>query len=143
MINPLIVVFLIAYVYSLIIAPWLKRAYPKSRMNQMHEKCVTQATSAEKWMLRGRGKSYIIGGNEESSKLQSCLVTFWGASHFILYLIVGFLCPNKSLMFNTFGALFEVYEYYKYDCADPLDLLLNFSGYAVGSSIKGFNKSPF
>lgn len=134
-VSTLVILYVVAYMYSMQIAPWVQRRFPQSSMNKTHEQCVAQPAGTPKWMLSGRGKSYIIGGHSASNKLGDCLVTFWGGTHFALYLAIGFFCPEHGIVANVAGVIFEVYEWKVYDCADPLDVLLNVAGFIAGRAL--------
>jgi hypothetical protein len=69
---------------------------------------------------------------EKSRELNTCLTTFWSASHFALYLALGMFAP--SLFWQTFaiGATFEFYEKYAFDCHDVLDVAYNSAGFLIG-----------
>lgn len=133
--NVLVTLFLIAYLYSLHVAPFIKRRYPSSKMNALHEQCVATSSSVPKWMLGGRGGNYILDSSNESSKLQGCVLTFWGLSHFALYFAVGMFCPQYAVWASIIGVLFEVYEWWAFDCADPLDILWNALGLVLGTNV--------
>ena len=132
----LVLLFAVAYLYSLHFAPWIKENYPKSRINRVHEQCAANVQSVPRWLLGGRGKNYILGAADESSQLADCTVTFWGATHFSLYLAIGFLCPEHGAVANAIGVLFELYEWRVLDCADPLDIVLNASGFMIGRAVR-------
>ena len=131
----LVLLFTIAYVYSLHVAPWLAKQFPRSRLNTLHEQCIAPRDQLPKWVLGARGGNYIIGGPSASEKLGDCVLTFWGMSHFILYFFIGLLCPDKGILANSVGALFEIYEWIVYDCADPLDVVWNGAGFLLGQAI--------
>ncbi len=130
--RTLSLLFLFAYVYSIHIAPWIQKKFPKSQWNEMHEQCVSKTSIMPKWMLRGRGNSYIIGGSSASTGLRECTLTFWGMTHFLLYFVIGVQCPQYGLLANILGVLFELYEWKVYDCADPLDIVWNTTGFLIG-----------
>ena len=128
----LFVIYGIAYVYSIHFAPFLAKHAPTSSWNQIHERCYRDAPPMLKGLLSARGTQYIIGDESQSASLENCLLTFWGTSHGLLYLILGYLCPK--LFWPTFwiGVGFEVYEKLQYDCADPLDIVWNTMGFMIG-----------
>ena len=36
--------------------------------------------------------------------------TYWQVSHFVLYMIIGFLCPRRAYLFMLMGFLWELIE---------------------------------
>jgi hypothetical protein len=85
---------------------------------------------------------------EHNYTLFSYKMTGWLISHFILYLIIGFMCPNQFLLFLIIGILWETLEYivviltgekiwtnnklsYQYG-----DIIANTLGYILGAGIK-------
>ena len=84
-----------------------------------------------------RGDNYYIGVTDEGKKLKldKCLVTFWGATHFFLYFFLGMFAPD--LFWQTFvvGIIFELFEKYNYGCHDVLDICLNTAGFFIGRYI--------
>ena len=65
-----------------------------------------------------------------------CLFTSWNASHFILYLILGYYYPQYYVKLALLGVAFEGYEYVKYDCADGMDIVANMAGLTLGTGLK-------
>jgi len=131
----IVLLFLLAYVYSLEFAPWSRNICRQKwcdDANRVHESCVLGCTKSTKILTNGRGGSYVIGGSEESAQLDNCLVTFWGATHFCLYAIVGFVAPELFWEMFLLGCAFEGYEWYRYDCHDVLDIALNTCGFVLG-----------
>jgi hypothetical protein len=87
-----------------------------------------------KRLIQGRGENYYISEVDDhtTETLQNCFLSFYNATHFFMYLLLGYFCP--SLFMETFllGVAFEIYEYQYLDCADPLDVFYNCAGFAVG-----------
>ena len=129
-----------AFVYSLYIAPSIESATDGlfGRINNMHKSCIINCdTTTCKKVLSGRGSNYFINTPKEKQEaIKSCVITFWGLSHFACYAVLGFLAPNIFQEAFVIGAWFEFYEHEKYDCHDPLDILLNIAGYTIGSTIR-------
>lgn len=136
MISRLVLLYGLAYFYSIHFAPYLASTAPDSVLNQAHERCYANVHPSWRRLLSGRGSQYIIGDDAKSASLDDCLVTFWGGSHAFLYLLIGYFCPSTFWPTFWIGAAFEIYELYAYDCADPLDLIWNSIGFLVGASIR-------
>lgn len=123
------VILLIAYIYSFYIAP--NENIPETLKNINHY-CFYNCTDK----CSVRGGSYIIESEEESKKIDKCLFTSWNASHFILYLILGYYYPQYYIKLALLGVAFEGYEHVKYDCADGMDIIANIAGLTLGTGIK-------
>lgn len=98
----------------------------------MHESCIIKYGKSLPCDISYRGKNYYINSNKTTAE---CYVAFWGMTHFLLYAILGYLHPTRFIEFNTIGILFELYEKKYYDCHDSLDILLNMSGFMLGSHL--------
>ena len=72
---------------------------------------------------------------EEISKM--CPMTMWGGCHFILYLILGFICPCFFFQLFLIGVLWELFESLHH-CSCTLDLLWNFLGLIIGVGIRSY-----
>lgn len=68
----------------------------------------------------------------------TCMLTSWGVSHILLYIILGISCP--SCFYETFiiGILFEIVEHYVWKCGDALDILFNSFGFLIGAHISTY-----
>jgi len=88
----------------------------------------------------GRGNNYYISAmnSKKQDDLQKCLITFWGTTHFVLYVLIGYFCPNCFWESFIIGVLFELYEYHAFNCHDLLDIVLNTSGFFVGKLIRRY-----
>lgn len=131
-IQCLIILYGIAYIYSLHFAPFLAKRHPTSSLNILHERCIRQATVSQRHFLKARGSNYILGDDDKSASLNNCLLTFWGSAHVLLYLFIGYFCPRRFYLTFWIGVIFEIYEWYVLDCADLLDLFWNSIGFFVG-----------
>lgn len=131
-----------AYAYALKFAVSIQdseASWAKSIKN-VHEGCLFGCPKGTASMTCGRGLNYYIGANDpaKNEQLKNCLATFWSGTHFMLYTMLGLFCPD--LFWHTFavGVLFEGYEKTEYDCADPLDVLFNSTGFMIGYTINNF-----
>jgi len=86
----------------------------------------------------GRGDQYYIGVSDidKNAKLKKCVVTLWGLAHFLLYMVIGWVAPDMFWPTFAAGVAFESYEYFKYSCEDPLDIIWNSAGFIVGATLK-------
>ena len=139
LIIALIVVF--AYVYSIIFATHVTKLSKETndkwpnKINDIHETCVMTCNKPFcQSACNFRGNNYYIGSDKklDSGTSETCLVTFWSAGHFVLFMIIGFIMPELFIVALILGIGFEVYEYYRFDCHDPLDIIWNTSGFIVG-----------
>ncbi|CAH6418941.1 Hypothetical protein POVN_LOCUS667 [uncultured virus] len=75
---------------------------------------------------------------EELRKVaKSCLVTIWGFLHFIMYAILGFLCPFFFWPFFLMGLMWELAETF-FDCHCALDLGWNLAGLVTGVALRQY-----
>jgi len=87
----------------------------------------------------GRGKEYFIQEKQkEQFKISSCIVTFWGITHSILYFILTFLLPNFYIEFFFMGIVFELLEYCIFDCHDIKDIIFNSIGILLGKLLSPY-----
>lgn len=133
-----LIIYGIAFIYAIIIAP--KIGYCKTSLcniiNNIHETCLVYSNNTN--ITKYRGDNYYIGitDKEKKEKLDNCLITWWGGTHFLLYCILGYTVPTLFWETFTLGCLFEVYEYKKYQCHDALDIILNTAGFLLGRYVK-------
>jgi hypothetical protein len=87
----------------------------------------------------GRGDNYLIGIEDpvKNERMKNCLVTFWGVAHFALYFVLGVAAPDMFWETFAIGVGFEIYENYKFDCHDVLDVGLNSAGFLLGRLFSG------
>jgi hypothetical protein len=135
----LVILFALAYVYSLVFAPRIARYRGKGMLpalNAAHESCLvnTKNISPTLHYTDGRGSEYYIDAMDEHKalKLKFCLVTFWSFSHLFLYFLVGNFCPKYAHVAFLAGFLFELYEYVHLRCHDVLDIAWNALGLGMG-----------
>ena len=63
---------------------------------------------------------------------KTCLLSFWGLSHVILYMLIGIILPNYFVELFIIGCLFEIVEHTMFKCGDILDIIWNNIGYVIG-----------
>jgi hypothetical protein len=135
-----VILYIIAYIYAIMIAPKITTCTTNTCkvLEKNHRKCLISTPALAPVIGGGRGASYYIGAENDSEELSNCFLTFWGLTHFMLYTALGFFCPD--LFWETFaiGAGFEMYEFFKFDCHDSLDIIINTSGFAFGKYAIGY-----
>ena len=133
----IVLLYGLAYFYSLQFAPKLAQWAPDSPWNRFHESCIQSASPSQSFLLATRGSQYILDDPGKSDTLNSCLMTFWGATHAVLYIFLGFFAPRSFWLTFGIGVAFEIYEKIRFDCADALDILWNSVGFLIGRWIAG------
>jgi hypothetical protein len=138
-------VLTIAYIYSLIYAPSIENINDGSfttSIAKMNKSCflACKTQKCKKYISKSRGKQYFISiPSEDQEHIKSCIITFWGLTHFIMYFILTFIFPDFYIELFFIGIGFEVYEYFKFDCHDINDIYLNTLGILLGKCFSPFN----
>lgn len=127
----LCLILTIAYIYSIILAPKLIN---NEKINNIHESCFINC-KYNICNLSSRGDNYYINSSKTSEK---CMMTFWGFTHVLLYTILGFLFPDMFIQLFLLGIIFEIYEKYKFDCHDTLDIYFNTIGLLIGYTASSY-----
>ena len=129
------IVYIIAYVYAIIIAPKISVYAGDSWIENKHRECIIKNDTLAPIIAAGRGDNYYIGVENNPQELSNCTVTFWGSTHFFLYFILGSM---TNLFWETFtiGVGFELYEYYEFGCHDVFDIVLNTCGFLTGQAVR-------
>jgi len=108
---------------------FIKNAYTNCYINCKNPFC--------KYILQFRGDDYFLTfGDEKETRVKTCLLSLWGVLHFILFTIIGLFVPNVFFEVVIVSILYELIEYLLYNCHDALDILLNISGYLLGTYLK-------
>ena len=75
-------------------------------------------------------------------KYENCFMTFWGGTHFAMWSVVGFFCPDLFCASFVIGVGFECFEaltYKFYDKAslnyDTMDVFFNTVGFFTGCAL--------
>lgn len=138
------ILLIIAYYYCIhVVQIWNKAPDGwKARINAVHEMCLVQCDSPT-ITSKLRGSNYYIGvmNQQKREKLSKCLVTFWSMTHFVLYGVIGFFCPDIFWEMLAVGTAFEVYEKTQYGCHDWTDIAFNTLGYYAGSRLRRLIRS--
>ena len=140
-----LVILTVAYIYCLVYAPSIENINDDSLTNSIanvHKMCFINCKSEEckNFISTNRGDSYFISIPEsEQDYIKTCIITFWGMTHFLLYFILTFLVPSFYIEFFFVGIVFEIYEYYYYKCHDINDIFLNTLGIIIGKYLSPYN----
>ena len=138
-------IYIISFALVLLINKILstEHSYSDGLYKYMYECIYYNESPICKKLTSTRGsKYYTISGerkvtNDDDKKLfeknQSyCIVSLWALLHIILYIIIGFYCPNLFIPSLIIGALFEYFENLQWDCHDALDVAFNSFGFGIG-----------
>jgi hypothetical protein len=141
----ILTILTIAYIYALIYAPAIETSDDDSyttSIAKMNKSCLLNCKSdgCKKYISDNRGKQYFISiPPSEQEHIKSCIVTFWGFTHFLMYFILALLVPAFYIELFFIGVGFEIYEYYKFECHDVNDIFLNSFGILLGKFFSPFN----
>ena len=85
-----------------------------------------------------KGEKYIVQlSHEENIKFRKeCIITTWNMLHFSAHLVMVFLFPLFYREIFTVSFLFEIYEYYVFQCHDLSDILYNIAGLYLGYQLR-------
>jgi len=141
----ILTILTIAYIYCLVYAPSIENVNDDSfttKIANMNKSCLMNCKSdnCKKYINNSRGAQYFIAiPPSEQIHIKSCIITFWGFTHFMLYFVLALVVPDFYLELFFIGITFEIYEYYKYDCHDINDIFLNTFGIILGKYISPYN----
>lgn len=137
-INALIL-YIIAFLY-VNLSTKLNNCKESSWCNIIHKlntSCIMLCEKELCNLIKARGDNYFVFpiGEEIHTVVTGCLVTFWSATHFLLYFFLGIFATD--LFWQTFiiGVIFEFGEYYMFQCHDPMDIVWNTLGFITGQYI--------
>lgn len=142
----ILTILTIAYIYSLIYAPSIENSNDDSftaTVAKINKSCFFNCASenCKKYITDSRGKKYFISiPPNEQEYIKSCIITFWGFTHFIMYFLLALFVPAFYIELFFIGIGFEVYEFYKYECHDINDIYLNTAGILLGKFLSPFDK---
>jgi hypothetical protein len=117
-------------------------------LNKYTQECLYSGHSKiSKLLSSTRGSDYYLS-SEKYKFLDNtpCLVSWWAFTHVILYLFIGFFCPDLFVPSLIIGILFEIGECLFFKCHDILDVFFNSFGFGIGYQINNLfvkNKSAF
>lgn len=83
-----------------------------------------------------RGDHYSLMNDEYSSnELHKCMATIWEVSHILTHGFIGYYTDIRYSA--AIGVSFEIWEWWRYDCANKLDLVYNTLGCCIGAALRG------
>ena len=112
-----IIGMIIAYVY---------RKYNKFIRDKINGCLITYNSDITDFITKNRGFEY-----NDSIYLKDCIVTHWHLSHLLLYVFIGFFCPNLFLLSFSIGVSWEILEYFVQQ-NDFTDIIFNTIGFFIG-----------
>ena len=83
----------VAYLYCLVYAPSIENVNDESLTNHianMNKSCLINCKSdnCKNYIDNSRGAQYFISiPQSEQTHIKSCIITFWGFTHFMLYFV--------------------------------------------------------
>ena len=137
-ITIILTIFIIIYIYCLHFAPKIENNYNSSffgYLNRLHKSCLycCKNTTCKHVMSNLRGNNYFVGtSTDNQTDIKNCVITFWGFTHFLMYMVLGYIFPSCFFLLLISGVCFEIYEYYRFNCEDLFDIPLNISGLLLG-----------
>lgn len=96
--------------------------------------CFINSKSAIPIIKISRGRGYHVMDSRGSDS-DCCILGFFGVTHILLYMVLGYYVPK--MFWETFfiGIIFEIVECYTLECHDSLDILWNTVGFLAGAYI--------
>ena len=118
----------ILYVISMfgIFIVYICRKYSKFICNKIDECLITYNSDITDFITKNRGINY-----NNSIYLKDCILTNWHLSHLLLYIFIGFFCPNLFLLSFSIGVTWEILEYF-IGHHDFTDIIFNTIGFFIG-----------
>ena len=108
----------------------------KPKWYSVHTQCHIKCPSCPK--LRGENYfTYKTDPNYKRLNEENCILNNWHISHFVLHFFIGFFTQNILLSLAG-GIGVELYEYWRYDCHDILDIIYNTLGALMGIALRKF-----
>jgi hypothetical protein len=142
---PMTVVYAVSFGMVLLINHLLKinHSYNDGLYKFVYNCFFSNESKVSEFLTCTRGdKYYTISGereatNEEDKKIfdfnqKYCITSLWAGTHIYLYILLGFYCPSLFWLTFFIGAAFEVFEYFKWECHDAIDVIYNSIGFGIG-----------
>ena len=113
----ILIILSIAYIFCFTFTPMIdstKGNCITETITKIHRMCYLECNSqnCSDLITSLRGENYLLTDSElDKNKIKNCIITFWGITHIILYLLLAFLLPSFYIEFFIIGVLFEIYEY--------------------------------
>jgi hypothetical protein len=132
-----IIFIIVSLAYCFHITPALAKRNDKlsQKITKINESCIFGCSTCDKY-TKTRGKDYFIGKKFLDEEIKRCVLTFWGFSHYLTYIIVGYLFPSMFIESMILGIAFEYFEYVVYQCHDGLDVVYNGLGFLTGQFLR-------
>jgi hypothetical protein len=134
-----IIFVILSLVYCFSITPALanRKDELSQKITKVNESCIAGCGTCTKY-TKTRGKDYFIDSmnNEKEEEIKRCILTFWNLSHYLAYIIVGYLFPSMFIESMIVGIAFEYFEFLTYNCHDGLDILYNALGFITGMYLR-------
>jgi hypothetical protein len=145
----IITMAIIALIFIMRILPYIlnKNFFFTNLAKRIHYGCLFTCDAdqcknvTDKW----RSSNYFINDmikekvpeNKEQREIyqKSCILSSWGVSHYVLYMIFGIIAPTYLKTSIFIGIFFEIVEHYAWKCGDILDVLWNTVGFLTGQYI--------
>jgi hypothetical protein len=103
----------------------------QEKINKVQATCLVKCESKCDKVTKLRDDSYYTTGIANAKK---CIFTLWEFSHFLFHIAIGYYYNIYASVGISVG--YEIYEHYVRDCGSLLDLIWNFSGFLVGTTLR-------
>jgi len=134
-----IIFIIVSLAYCFHITPALAKRNDKlsQKITKINESCIFGCNECKKY-TKTRGGEYFINSMDQKKEeeIKRCVLTFWGFSHYLTYIIVGYLFPSMFIESMILGIAFEYFEYVVYQCHDGLDIVYNGLGFLTGQYLR-------
>jgi hypothetical protein len=141
----ILIILSIAYIFCFIFTPLIDNTKGNSiteTITKLHRMCYLECNSknCQDIITNFRGENYLLTDVDlDKNNIKNCIITFWGVTHILLYLLLSFLFPSFYIEFFIIGIVFEIYEYYFCKCHDIMDIFLNAFGIIIGKYLSPYN----
>ena len=139
-----IIFVIVTLIYCFSIAPALanRKDELSQKITEINESCIFGCGKCTKY-TKIRGKDYFINSmdKKKEEQIKRCVLTFWNLTHYLTYIIVGYIFPSMFIESMSIGIAFEYFEYLRYDCHDLLDCFYNALGFLTGQFLRRQNKN--
>lgn len=81
-----------------------------------------------------RDETYFVEPEYKGTN-KNCVITTWEITHLIMHVFLGYFYNIYISVALNIG--FEIYEHYKFDCGNYLDVFYNTLGFFIGYGLRG------